>query len=132
MVKGYGDPVDVVGKEHVAVEGAPVELLFEILPEAALTGTSMLSHRQEFQSSVYCQYQNHCLDEETFKIFSYFSSPVERGCDNRPYLVKWLKFIHNSLICNYKVTKNLALDQILLTLILLEINNMDMFYSMNF
>ena len=42
MVKGYGDPVDVVGKEHVAVEGAPVELLFEILPEAALTGTSML------------------------------------------------------------------------------------------
>jgi len=26
----------------------------------------------------------------------------------------------------------LALDQILLTLILLEINNMDMFYSMNF
>ena len=42
MVKGYGDPVDVVGKEHVAVEGAPVELLFEILPEAALTGTSIL------------------------------------------------------------------------------------------
>ncbi len=132
VVKGYGDPVDVVGKEHVAVEGAPVELLFEILPEAALTGTSMPGHRQEFQSSVYCQYQNHCLDEETFKIFSYFSSPVERGCDNRPYLVKWLKFIHNSLICNYKVTKNLAPDQILLTLILLEINNMDMFYSINF
>ncbi len=54
MVKGYGDPVDVVGKEHVAVEGAPVELLFEILfeilPEAALTGTSMPGHRQEIQS----------------------------------------------------------------------------------
>ncbi len=136
VVKGYGDPVDVVGKEHVAVEGAPVEILFEILfeilPEAALTGTSMPGHRQEIQSSVYCQYQKHCLDEETFKIFSYFSSLVERGCDNRPYLVKWLKFIHNSLICNYKVTKNLALDQILLTLILLEINNMDMFYSINF
>ena len=66
------------------------------------------------------------------KFFRTFSSPVERGCDNRPYLVKWLKFIHNSLICNYKVTKNLALDQILLTLILLEINNMDMFYSINF
>ncbi len=29
MVKGYGDPVDVVGKEHVAVEGAPVELLLK-------------------------------------------------------------------------------------------------------
>ena len=48
MVKGYGDPVDVVGKEHVAVEGAPVELLFEILPEAALTGTSMPAIDRKF------------------------------------------------------------------------------------
>ncbi|MDE6020539.1 MAG: hypothetical protein K2H01_06060, partial [Ruminococcus sp.] len=110
-----------------AVEGAPVELLLEVLPEAALAGVSVPGHRQEIQSSIYCQYQNHCLDEETFEIFSYLSSPIESGCDNRPYLVKWLNFIHNLLIGSYKVTKNLALDQILLTLILLKINNMNMF-----
>jgi len=44
-------------------------------------------------------------------------------------LVKWLNFIHNSLIFTYKVTKNLALDQILLALILLKINDVNMFYS---
>lgn len=132
VVKGYGGSVPVVIKEHPAVEGAPVELLFEVLPETTLAGISMPCHRQEIQSSVYCQDQNHCLDEETFKIFSYFSSPIERGCDNRPYLVKWLDFIHNSLIFTYKVTKNLALDQILLALILLKINSMNMFYSIKF
>lgn len=68
------------------------------MPEAALAGVSVPSHRQEIHPSVYCQDQNHCLGEETFKIFSYLSSPIERGGDNRPYLVKWLNFIHNPLI----------------------------------
>ena len=131
MVKSNGDSVAVVSQKHAAVEAAPVELLFEVLPEAALAGVSMACHRQEIHSSVYCQYQNHCLDEETSEIFSYLSSPIERGCDNRPYLVKWLSFIHNSLIFTYKVTKNLALDQILLTLILLKIKDMNIFYSIN-
>ena len=129
VVKRYGDSLAAVCKKHAAVEGAPVELLFEVLSEAALAGISMPCHRKEIQFSVYCQYQNHCLDEETFKTFSYFCSPVERGCDNRLYLVKWLNFIHNSLISNSKVTKNLALDQILLALILLKIKDMNMFYS---
>ena len=76
--------------------------------------------------------QNHCLDEETFEIFSYLSGPIERGSYNRSYLVKWLNFIHNLLISSFKVTKNLALGQILLPLILLKINKMSMFYSMYF
>ena len=131
VVKGYGGSVAVVSKKHPAVEGAPVELLLEILPEAAFARVSMPGHRQEIQSSVYCQYQNHCLDEEALEIFSYFSSAIERGCDNRFYLVKRLDFIHNLLIVNYKVTKNLALGQILLPLILLKINKMNMLYSTN-
>lgn len=132
VVKGDGDPVPVIAKGHAAVEGAPVELLLEVLPEAALAGVPVPSHRQETESSVYRQYQNHCLHEETFKIFSYFCTPVERVSDNRTYLVKWLEFIHNSLISNYKVTKNSSLDQIFLALILLKIKEIDMFYSILF
>ena len=109
MVKGDRIPMSVTLKEHDAAEGAPVELPLEVLPEAALAGVSVPGHRQEFPPSVYCQYQNHCLDEETFKIFSYFCTPVECGSNNRSYLVKWLDFIHNSLICTYKVTKKLVI-----------------------
>lgn len=47
---------------------------------------------------------------------------IELGCLNRTDLVKWRGFLHNSLIYNYKVTKkNLPLDQIFITLILLKI-----------
>lgn len=132
VIKSDGDPVPAFFKKHPRVEGAPVELLFEVLPEATLAGLSMSGHRQEIQFSVYSQYQNHCLDEETFEIFSYLSGPIERGSYNRSYLVKWLNFIHNLLINSFKVTKNLALGQILLPLILLKINKMSMFYSMYF
>ena len=131
VVKRDGDPVSVSLKKHSYVKGAPVELLLEVLSEAALAGVSVSGHRQEIQSTVYCQYQNHCLDEESFEIFSYLCGLIERGCDNRPYLVKWLNFIHNLLDYNCKVTKNLALDQILLTLISLETNRMNIFYSMS-
>lgn len=132
VIKSNGDPVPAFFKKHPHVEGAPVELLFEVLSEATLAGFSMPGHRQEIQLSVYRQYQNHCLDEKTFKIFSYLSGPIERGSYNRYYLVKWLNFIHNLLISSIKVTKNLALGQILLPLISLKINKMNMFYSMYF
>ena len=132
VVKCNGCPVARPFEEHVAVEGAPVEFLLEILPEATLTGVSMPGHRQEIHSSVYRQYQNHCLDEETFKIFSYLRGPIERRCDNRPYLVKWLNFIHNLLISSFKVIQNLALDQIFQALILLKINKVNMFYNILF
>ena len=110
MVKGDRTSMSVTFKEHASVEDAPVELPLEVLPEAALAGVSVPGHRQENYPSVYCQYQNHCLDEETFKIFSYFCTLVECGGNNRTYLVKWLDFIHNSLICICKVTKNSSLD----------------------
>ena len=71
--------------------------------------------------------QNYCLGEEAFEIFSYLCSAIECGCNNRTYLVKWLDYIHNLLIWNYKVTKNLALDQILTTLILLKINKINIY-----
>lgn len=132
VVKREGYPVSVSLKENSCVKGAPVELPLEVLSEAALAGVSVAGHRQEIQSSVYSQYQYHCPDEETFEIFSYLSGPIERGCDNRPYLVKWLNFIHNLLISNYKVTKNLKFDQILFTLILLKINKMNVFYNIFF
>lgn len=132
VIKSDGGPVSAFFKEHPHVEGAPVEPLFEVLSEATLAGFSMSGHRQEIQSSVYSQYQNHCLDEETFEIFTYLSGPIERGSYNRSYLVKWLNFIHNLLICSFKVTKNLALGQILLLLISLKINKMSMFYSICF
>ena len=45
------------------------------------------------------------LNEETSEIFSYLSSPVESGCDNRLYLVKWLNLIHNLLVCSFKIAK---------------------------
>lgn len=57
VVEGDGRPVSVRLKEHVHIEGAPVELPLEVLSEAALAGVSWPGHRQEFQSSVYRQYQ---------------------------------------------------------------------------
>lgn len=132
MVKGDRTSMSVTFKEHAAVEGAPVELTFEVLPEAALVGVSVPGHRQEIHPSVYCQYQNHCLDEETFKIFSYFCIPVECGNNNRTYLVKWLELIHHSLICTYKVTKNSSLDQIFQAFILLKFKEIYMFFNIIF
>ncbi|MBD5356869.1 MAG: hypothetical protein HDR88_07695 [Bacteroides sp.] len=129
VVKRDGAPVSGFFKRHTAVEGAPVELPLEVLSEAALAGAPVPCHRQTTESSVYCQYQNHCLGEETFKIFSYLRSPVESRRYNRSYLVKWLNFIHNLLVYSFKIMTNLALDQILLTLILLIINDINMFYS---
>lgn len=127
VVKSNGDPMSAFFKEHACIKGAPVELLLEVLPEAALAGLSLTGHRQEIHSSVYRQYQNYCLGEEAFEIFSYLCSAIECGCNNRTYLVKWLDYIHNLLIWNYKVTKNLALDQILTTLILLKINKINIY-----
>jgi len=37
---------------------------------------------------------------------------IERICINRTVLVEWHNFVHNYLIVNYKVTKNLPLGQI--------------------
>ena len=127
VVKSNSDPMSAFFKEHACIKGAPVELLLEVLPEAAIAGLSLTGHRQEIHSSVYRQYQNYCLDEEAFEIFSYLCSAIECGCNNRTYLVKWLDYIHNLLIWNYKVTKNLALDQILTTLILLKINKINIY-----
>lgn len=88
-------------------KGAPVELPFEVLSEATFTGISMSRQRQEIHPSVYCQYQNHGINEETFKIVSYICSPIERRLNNQTYLIKWLIFIHNLFIFNYKVTKKI-------------------------
>lgn len=101
VIKSNGDPVPAFFKKHPHVEGAPVELLFEVLSVKRLSQDSpcrAIDRKFNFQLSVYRQYQNHCLDEKTFKIFSYLSGPIERGSYNRYYLVKWLNFIHNLLI----------------------------------
>ena len=58
----------------------------------------------------------------------YFCGVIVRLCVNIKGLVKWLGFIHNYLIFNYKVTKNLPLDQIYSVLISLKINDIDLSY----
>lgn len=84
--------------EHASIKGASVELLLEVLHEAALAGLSLTGHRKKIHSSVYRQYQNHCLDEEALENFSYLCMAIECGYDSRTYLDKWLGCIHNILI----------------------------------
>ena len=116
-------------KGQRGVETAPVEILFEVLSEATLTGLAMACKRQEIYPSICCQYQTHCLDDETFETFSYLRIHIERRGDDRTYLVKRLKYIHNSLIYNYKVTNFWPLGQIFQALILLKFKELNMFYS---
>ena len=52
-----------------------------------------------------------------------------RVCYNRKHLVEWLDLIHNYLICNYKVTKNLPSDLFIRLIILLKIKEMDIIGS---
>lgn len=129
MAKGYGCSAGINVHAQSRVECKPVELLLEVLPEAALAGFAVAGHRQEIEFPIYGQYQKHCLDEEYLKTFSYFCSLIECGDNNRTYLVKRLGFIHNSLIFTFKVTKNLPLDQIFQLLILLNFKELNMFYS---
>ena len=48
---------------------------------------------------------------------------IGRICVCQTILVKWLNFIHNCLICTYKVTKIWSLDQIFKPLISLKIKH---------
>ena len=93
----------------------------EVLPETALARIAMPCQSEKVEPPICCQNQFHCQNEETFKIFSYFSGVIERRGDNRTYLVKWLDFIHNSLILTFNVAKNPRLGQIFQALILLRI-----------
>ena len=47
-----------------------------------------------------------------YKSILYLCGMIERICINRTVLVEWHNFVHNYLIFNYKVTKNLPLGQI--------------------
>lgn len=48
--------------------------------------------------------------ETQIYILMFNAHMIVRVCSNRKNLVEWLDLIHNYLICNYKVTKNLPFD----------------------
>ena len=105
VVQNNRSHMSVCVREHAAVEDAPVKLLLEVLFEAAFTGLAVTWERQEIYPPTYCQNHNHCLDDETFEIFSYLCVRIECQGNNQTYLVKRLKHNRNSLICNYKFTR---------------------------
>jgi hypothetical protein len=59
----------------------------------------------------------------------YFCDMTVRVHYNRKHLVEWLDLIHNYLICNYKVKKNLPSDLFIRLIILLKIKEMDIIGS---
>jgi len=104
-VDGQGDAMTChVGSEPTVV-AHPVELLPEVLSEAALAGVSEAGHLHEIDTFWYAQIKNHCLDEECLKTFSYLCNAIEGVFDDFGELVKW-HLIHN-------VTRFLAATKLL-------------------
>ena len=55
--------------DELAIVAHPVELLLEVLVEAALAGMPEAGHLHEIDAFRYAQVQNHCLDEDSLKTF---------------------------------------------------------------
>jgi hypothetical protein len=104
-VDGQSDAMTCHLGSELTVVAHPVELLLEVLAEAALTGVSEAGHLHEIDAFWYAQVKNHCLDEESLKTFCYLCSAIEGIFDDFGELVKW-HLIHN-------VTRFLAATKLL-------------------
>jgi hypothetical protein len=93
-VDGQSDAMTCHLGSELTVVAHPVELLLEVLAEAALTGVSEAGHLHEIDAFWYAQVKNHCLDEESLKTFCYLCSAIEGIFDDFGELVKW-HLIHN-------------------------------------
>lgn len=88
-INGQGDTMPSHMGNELTVIAHPVELLLEVLAEAALAGVSKAGHLHEIDAFWYAQVKNHCLDEESLKTFCYLCSAIEGIFDDFGELVKW-------------------------------------------